>query len=125
MSDGHTLRFVSASPYSLTVEFGRIHGKDTMLVTAAASGGSGDYAYNFAAYVLDRVENGYTELGPGRSVQVRTDTGSARVGAVELPRGAYIVMVNVLDRATGAFKHSQQQVVSSLRSPPPDQALVA
>ncbi len=114
MSDGHMLRAVSASPYSLTVEFGRVQGEDSMLVTAAASGGSGKYAYNFAAYVLHRVEDGYTELGPGQSVEVVTDTGAARVGAVELPRGAYIVMVNVRDRETGAFKHSQQQVVSTL-----------
>jgi len=114
MADSHMLRAVSASPYSLTVEFGRIQREDTMLVTAAASGGSGDYAYNFAAYVLDRIEDGYTELGPGRSVETKTDTGTALLGAIELPRGAYIVMVNVRDRATGAFKHCQQQVVSTL-----------
>lgn len=114
MSDGHMLRAVSATPYSLTVDMGRIQGKESMLVTAAASGGSGDYAYNFAAYVLSRIEEGYVELGRGQSVEVETDTGTALVGAIEIPNGAYVVMVNARDRATGAFKHYQQQVVSTL-----------
>jgi hypothetical protein len=113
-SDGDLLQMVSASPYSLTVELGRVQGPESMLVTAMASGGSGDYAYNFAAYTLNRVDEGYTALGRGQSVETETADGTALVGAVEIPNGAYVVLVNVRDRATGAFKHTQQQVVSTL-----------
>jgi hypothetical protein len=113
-SDGHMLQTVSATPYSLTVEMGRIQGQQSMLVTASASGGSGDYDYNFAAYVLSNLEEGYVELGRGQSVQTESDTGTTTVGAVEIPNGAYVVMVNVRDRETGAFKHYQQQVVSTV-----------
>lgn len=113
-SDGHMLREVSACAYALTMALGRVQGAESMLLTAVARGGSGDYAYNFAVYRLDRIEEGYTELGRGQSVEVETDDGTALMGAVEVPNGAYVVMVNVKDRATGAFKHTQQQVVSTL-----------
>jgi hypothetical protein len=113
-SDGHMLRAVSACPYSLTVEFGRVQGAESMLVTAAASGGSGDYVYNLAAYDLGRLEDGLTELGPGQTLEVENETGTTRIAAVELPNGAYMLMVNVRDRSNGAFKHHQQQVVSTL-----------
>lgn len=114
MSDGDMLRMVSACSFALTIDFGRSQGAESMLVTALASGGSGDYAYNWAAYALDRADEGYVEIGPGQSVQVEADGGPAIVSGVELPNGAYIVMVNVRDRLTGAFKHAQQQVVSTL-----------
>lgn len=113
-SDGHMLRMVTACEYSLTIEFGRSQGAESMLVWALANGGTGDYAYNWAAYTLERVEDGYTALGRGQSVQVETNSGPAMAGAIELPNGAYIVMVNVRDRQSGAFKHAQHQVVSTL-----------
>ena len=83
-----------------------------MTLTALAQGGSGRYRYRWACYALASSE-GIRELGAGRSAQVATVTGDATASSVELENGYYVVLVNVKDLATGAFKHHQQQVFAS------------
>jgi hypothetical protein len=108
------LTVVSACPWSLTVRFGRVQGAESMLITAFADGGSGDYAYTWAAYKLDQIDEGIVELGSGQAVEVDTDSGTALISAIEVTNGAYVMLLNVRDRATGAFKHEQQTVMSTL-----------
>ena len=99
LDDGDSMKMFSASPFSLTVDVRRSkQGASRMTLTALALGGSGDYVYNWALYSLARVENGIQEIGQGSSI--------------EIDNGNYVALVNVKDRATGAFKHHQQQVFS-------------
>lgn len=115
---------VSGSPWSLTVDVGRIEQQSAwMRLLALAQGGSGDYAYNWAVHSYGTAENGIRELGGGSRRVVRTVSGgNAAASAVDLDNGEYVVLVNVRDRKTGAFKHHQQQVFSSpfVRSAFPD-----
>jgi hypothetical protein len=84
-----------------------------MSLTALAQGGSGDYLYNWAVYSTADIEAGFRELGSGHLQAVDSANGRASASSLELDNGYYIVMVNVKDRATGAFKHHQQQVFSN------------
>lgn len=111
--DEHGGSAVSASPFSLIVDIERTKQDDeSMLVVALARGGSGAYLYNWAVYSLHHYEDGLRQLGAGKQ---HTIGSSPRVTAssIELDNGAYIVAVNVKDRATGAFKHQQAQIYSS------------
>jgi hypothetical protein len=102
---------VSASPYSLTVRVDLTRqGPWGMRLTALASGGSGRYAYNWGIYTMAGVEAGVRTIGPGSAVTVGNGDGRATASAITLPFGAFIVLLNVRDEATGAFKHHQQQV---------------
>jgi hypothetical protein len=104
----HVLALYSAGPWSLTVDIGRVRqGRSTMTLLALAEGGSGDYAYHWGAL---------PDLGLGALVDF--DSGQApqdnrSASRIELPNGAYLIVLNVLDRATGAFKHHRQIVASS------------
>jgi hypothetical protein len=106
---------VSASPWSLTVDVGRIDQRSSgMTLLALAQGGSGDYAYNWALQSYGNAERAFRELGRGLSRTVRTASGADAVGStVEVDNGEYVVLLNVKDRRTGAFAHHQQQVFSS------------
>ncbi|MFM0389282.1 hypothetical protein [Paraburkholderia dipogonis] len=113
-SDGDEVRATSASPWSLTVDVGRTRQQESqMRLTALAQGGSGDYLYNWAVYSLADVDKGFAELGSGRTDVVESVEGWANASSVDLENGHYTVMLNVKDRATGAFKHHQQLVFSS------------
>jgi len=113
-TDGHDITMSSASPWSLTVDVGRTKQGDTsMILTALAQGGSGDYRYNWAVYSLPDFNQGFKELGGGQTYVVDSREGKATSSSIEFPNGHYVVMLNVKDRATGAFKHHQQQVFSS------------
>ena len=102
---------VSASPYSLTVGVDLTRqGPSGMRLTALASGGSGRYVYNWGAYTLAGIEAGIRTIGPGTQVTVDKGKTRATASTISLPIGAYIVLLNVKDSATGAFKHHQQQV---------------
>jgi hypothetical protein len=116
----HVLGLYSASPWSLTVDIGRVRqGKSTMTLVALAEGGSGDYAYHWGAFP-DMGLGAFVDLDRG---QAPRDNRSA--SQIELPNGAYIVVLNVLDRATGAFKHHRQIVASCPIESPDTGALVA
>lgn len=119
--DGHDAEMVSASPYSLTVEVGRTkQGQESMTLTALARGGSGDYAYNWACYPIAQVEDGIREIGRGSSQAIGTGESQAIASSIEIENGTYVVLLNVRDRDTGAFKHHQQQVFASPFSSEPE-----
>jgi hypothetical protein len=112
--DEHGATAASASAYSLTVDIAatKQDAKHTT-VTALARGGSGDYSYTWAAYSYNRIHDGLRIIGSGRQAAVRSREGPARISSIELDNGAHIVLLNVKDRATGAFKHQQAQIFSA------------
>jgi hypothetical protein len=114
VNDGHSLRLSSASEWSLVVEFGVTQEEEATRVTAVVAGGSGDYAFDWGMYPIDTFEEGYRGLGSG-SRDERTDHAgrSITTSSVSIPIGASVVLVNVRDQQTGAFKHHQQSVFSS------------
>jgi hypothetical protein len=114
VNDGNDLTLQSACDYSLTVTIGQRESGQGTSLTALADGGSGNYAFNWAVYSLDTVlDEGFRELGQGRLQTFKTADGSVVASTLDVPSGAYIAMINVKDRTTGAFKHHQQQVYSS------------
>lgn len=111
---GHHFGVSSASPYSLTVDFARIdQTRRNLTLVARASGGSGDYLYNWASYSLLAMEDGVREIGPGERVRIDTAAGKADVSLIVLDNTPCVVLVNVKDSRTGAFKHRQHQVFPS------------
>ncbi len=112
----HDADMSSASPYSLTVDVGPLRQSGSfMTVAAVAQGGSGDYEYNWACYGINDVEAGIRELGPGESFPADGPAGGkATASSIDIDLGAYVILVNVKDRKTGAFKHRQQQVFPRL-----------
>lgn len=113
--DGRDTNLSSASPFSLTVNVARpIQDEKRTTLAAVAQGGSGDYVYNWACYSIAQVEEGIHELGCGNMMQLQGPDGvSSTVSSIDIDHGAYVVMVNVKDRKTGAFKHQQQHVFSN------------
>jgi hypothetical protein len=111
---GHHFGISSASPYSLTVEFAQIEQtRRNLKLVARASGGSGDYLYNWATYSLLAMETGVREIGSGERVRIDTGEGKADVSVIVLDNTPCVVLVNVKDSRTGAFKHRQHQVFPS------------
>jgi hypothetical protein len=124
-SEGPDFITASASAWSLTVDVGRVsQGQTGMGLLALAQGGSGDYQYNWAMYSLRSFEHGFQVLGPGRTARIDTRDGKASASSISLDNGEYVVLLNVRDRATGAFKHHQQQVFSA-PFPGPDSSFIA
>lgn len=112
-AEEHGLSIVSASPFSLTVAIERTkQGSSRMTLAALARGGSGDYAYNWAAYSMTRMNDGIREIGGGKSHAVEGVDGQAVASSIEIDNGSYVILLNVQDRVTGAFKHQQQQIFS-------------
>jgi hypothetical protein len=112
----HDAELASASAYSLVVSVSQQDSEEGTELTARASGGSGDYAYNWAEYSFDDVlDRGIRGLGTGmaRRESDGDAAGATVVSSIAVPLGARVVLVNVKDRATGAFKHHQQQVFST------------
>lgn len=113
-TDGHDITTSSASPWSLTVDIGRTkQGESHMTLMALAQGGSGDYRYSWAVYSLTDIDKGFRELGSGETQVVDSADGKAMASSLDFNNGYYVVMLNVKDRSTGAFKHHHQQVFSS------------
>jgi hypothetical protein len=113
--DGGEVELASASGYSLLVTLTQRDTDAGTELIARGFGGSGDYAYNWATYSFDDVlDEGVVELGPGDTLREgsESDGSAATASAIRLPLAARVVLVNVKDRATGAFKHHQQQVFS-------------
>jgi hypothetical protein len=113
-SDGDSLTPSSASAWSLTVDVGRTQqGADSMTLTALAQGGSGQYEYSWAAYLFDEFEQGFTECS-GATQTVDTDSGGKAVAStIQLSTDVWVVLLNVRDAVTGAFKHHQQLVYAA------------
>jgi hypothetical protein len=113
VNEGHAFAMESACAFSLTVSIARTALSNGMALTVTVRGGSGNYAFRWAAYSLDQVlESGFRELGTGSQSLVRSEEREDKQSTVFLSPGAYVVMVNVKDRKTGAFRHHQQQVHS-------------
>jgi hypothetical protein len=111
--DEHGATAVSASRFSLTVDIANAKQDERRTtVTALARGGSGDYLYTWAAYSYNRIHDGLRLIGSGRQEAVKSREGPAVTSSIELDNGAYIVLLNAKDRATGAFKHQQSQIFS-------------
>jgi hypothetical protein len=112
--EDHGATLSSASPYSLTLDLARTgQSESRMTLAAVALGGSGRYVYNWARYSIGAIEEGIREIGPGQHREVATVEGRVNGSSIEIDNGAYIVLLNVKDTQTGAFKHHQQQVVAS------------
>jgi len=111
VSNDDDLDVVSASSYSLTVGVDLTRqDRSGMTLTALARGGSGNYAYNWGIYMMADVEQGIRTIGPGSTLIIKNADARATASAIKVPHGAYVVLLNVKDRVTGAFKHHQQQV---------------
>jgi hypothetical protein len=104
---------VSASPYSLTGEmFWRPHGDGETEVMCVADGGSGRYDYAFASYTLGELFDDGVVIRDAHERSVRTEDGAVDGATARIPNGYHVVMANVRDRQTGAFRHFQRQIVS-------------
>jgi hypothetical protein len=111
----HVLVMSSASPWSLTVDIGRTNqGSKSMTLLAAVAGGSGDYDFNWAAYSAAGYQRNFKLLGSGTTRRVQSESsGQLAASEIELANGAYVVLLNVKDRSTGAFRHHQQLIMST------------
>ena len=115
-AEDHVLIAHSAGPWSLTVDIGRVRQDSSrMTLLALALGGSGDYEYRWAACAAAGPSADFRELGSGSHIDVQLDHGRCVASRMEMSNGVYLVMLNVRDRASGAFKHHQQLVASSVR----------
>jgi hypothetical protein len=91
--DNDTGRIFAASRYSLLVEISREDGDQSTRLSADVTGNAGSLSYVWGAWPLD--------TGPGQFEQL----GSS--ASVELPAGAYNVVLDVEDQLTHAFARSQ------------------
>lgn len=86
--------------------------KGTML-TVYVYGGSGDYDFNWGYWNIATLwgnDGGVEELGQGDIELIRRDTGSFVTSSVNVGSGHYNMMVNVIDRKTGAYVYGSQIV---------------
>ncbi len=107
---GHHFQFASASEMSLLVGLSFDDDETSTGVTCDVAGGSGQFEFRWAATSLidpgaDRVDLGAGDVG--RDAAARTQA------RIRVPKGAWLIAVHVLDRATGAFKHHQEAVHSA------------
>lgn len=107
---GHHYRLVSASALSLTVDFALDDDETGTTIRAVVDGGSGSYDFDWCAAPLADPLADRIDLGSGSRV---TDEREQVTAQVQVPKGAWIAIVHVIDRETGAFKHHQQHVFSS------------
>lgn len=110
VDNGDDYDLASGCSLALTVELALADTETTTTVTATVEGGSGDYAFSWARYDAAIPLDGIETLGNGTASRNEDDTVSS---TIELPKAAHVVMVHVIDKRTGAFKHYQQLVVSS------------
>lgn len=118
VNTGHELSFASASSYSLDVVIIAEDGKEEETrLTAYVGGGSGNYTFNWAVYSLQTVlGEGYRELGEGTREPLQiNDNSKVMTSRMDIGPGAYVVMVNVIDRETGAFRHYRQEVFAPVK----------
>jgi hypothetical protein len=111
----HDMNVASATPYSLVADFAwRDQEDDETEVAVMVEGGSGQYDFGFASYASDDLWDGALVIHDGSSRPMRTTAGEERdVGRVRIPRGARVLLVNIRDRRTGAFRHAAHLVVAN------------
>jgi hypothetical protein len=108
---GHELELASACQFALTVDIVRSSEGDPTQYVAVVDGGSGIYGFDWGLLPMSDIGgSGLVELGGGQTSIDRSTAAPSTVGVVTLPAGAHIVMVNVVDRVSGAFQHRAQQI---------------
>ena len=113
--NGGDFEVSSACSWALTADIGKIEQTSTeMTLLALAQGGSGKYSYNWAVQSLLNWKDNFIEFGSGNSLPMDTREGSAIGSRIQLKNGHYLVFLNIRDEKTGAFKHHQQQVFSTV-----------
>jgi hypothetical protein len=107
---GDDYDLASGCSLALTVDFELADTETTTTVRAVVVGGSGDYAFGWARTDAAVPFDGVEALGEGT---ISRDNDGVASSTIELAKGAHVVIVHVVDRQIGAFKHYQQLVVSS------------
>jgi hypothetical protein len=110
-ADGDDLEVSSACALSLVVRVARHSVEDPTKYVAVVEGGSGDYLFDWGVVPLaDLSEAGFRELGSGDRIRIDSDGSRVTLGLVTVPAGAHLLLVNVIDQQTGAFRHHSEQV---------------
>jgi hypothetical protein len=108
---GHVMGTLSASPLSLGIDFVVSENKSATKVTAVVAGSSGRCRFVWAYHAANEVPAPLTEIEDPEARRHEVEDGPPlSSSAIDLPTGNWIVMVNVLDLETGAFKHYQEYV---------------
>jgi hypothetical protein len=110
IDNGDDFHLMSGCSLALVVELDVFDEETTTMVRANVEGGSGDYQFGWARYDATDPFDGLQMLGAGTSSRLQD---GAMESTIELGKSAHQVVVHVIDRQTGAFKHYQQLVVSS------------
>lgn len=110
ISSGHHFDFVSASELSLVIRFTLDDDEDSTGVTAIVEGGSGEYDFDWCAFPMLDPFGDRIDLGSGTLSTDERDFTSSRI---RIAKGAWRMILHVIDRVTGAFKHYQELVFSS------------
>jgi hypothetical protein len=105
--DEDTGTLSSASAYSLSIAVAREDNSKGVLLTALVTGNTGSVTFSWGAWPLD--------TGPVGQFERRSDSDS-----VELPTGAYNVVLDVEDQLTGAFARSQYLIYCGPAAPESD-----
>ncbi len=110
-AQGDGLELASACELALVVRIVPYSAEDPSRYVAVVDGGSGDYVFDWGLLGLSNVGEGtLTELGEGAIVKDRSTTPESSLSVVEVRPGAHIVLLNVMDRSTGAFQHHSEQI---------------
>jgi hypothetical protein len=107
---GDDFDLVSGCSLALSVDFDLTDTETSTTVRASVAGGSGDYEFGWARVDATDPFDGIETLGAGTAS--RGEDGVTQ-STIQLAKAAHLVMVHVVDRQTGAFKHYHQLVVSS------------
>jgi hypothetical protein len=101
--DSDTGELLPASEYSLSIQLSREETKDGVRLSAEVTGNVGSLAYAWGAWPLDRGVNQFERLGESANV--------------DLPPGAYNVVLDVEDRLTRAFARRQYLIYCGPAAP--------
>jgi len=119
--DSDDLTLSSACELSLVVGVVPASSEDPTRYAAVVEGGSGEYRFDWGTLPFSEFEeNTLIELGEGEILEERSTDPPTKLSIVQLPPGAHLALVNVVDVKTGAFKHHSEQVYVAEPSEPTD-----
>jgi hypothetical protein len=111
---GHVWTAVSASDMSLVIDFVPKAIPDGIEVWAVVSGSGDRVQFAFASRPADDPTADVVDLGVHEGRTFEAENAPAVVACkVTLPVGTHVLMVNVEDRATGAFKHYAEMIANA------------